>query len=191
MKPPATAILFQMEYRAKPSGIKGVASGPSYSEIRITSESAWIRLNDNDDWTVIDISDLDKVKHLKWYVSTEGNQTYAKCRNPSGSTPKLLRLHRLICDGSLVDHEDGDGLNNRKQNLRPACRSRNGFNRGITKLNTSGYKGVTLQKQTGKWIAQIWAFKKKHHLGLYATAEDAYEAYCKAARQLHGEFVNV
>jgi hypothetical protein len=85
-----------------------------------------------------------------------------------------------------IDHIDGNGTNNRWTNLRLATRSQNGMNRAKQINNTSGYKGVT--KHGPNWRAQIWAEGKHLTLGGHKTKEEAYAAYCEAAKRMHGNF---
>ena len=82
-----------------------------------------------------------------------------------------------------IDHEDTDKLNNEWANLREATHSQNNCNRFDSK-NTSGFKGVDFMKSKKKWRARI----NRSHLGLFETAEEAFEAYKKAADEIHGEF---
>jgi hypothetical protein len=87
-----------------------------------------------------------------------------------------------------IDHIDGDSTNNRIENLRAATQSQNAGNSVIRKNNTSGYKGVTYRKDTGKWQAAVMVNRKHIHLGSYVTKEDAYEAYKVGAAKYFGEF---
>jgi len=89
-----------------------------------------------------------------------------------------------------VDHKDTDQTNNRWANLRLATRGQNACNRKAQKNNTSGFKGVSLYKPTGRWLAQIRIKGQHRHLGYHATPEEAHAAYCKASKELHGEFGN-
>jgi hypothetical protein len=106
------------------------------------------------------------------------------------------RAHRIIYllafgvdpSDKEIDHIDGDGLNNDPANLRLATRSENLRNRGANKNNTSGFKGVRSNKQTGRWRAEIGLHGKLLHLGLFDTPEEAHAAYVRAAKELHGEF---
>jgi len=100
-------------------------------------------------------------------------------------------LHRLITnapDGMDVDHINGNKLDNRKSNLRICSRAQNQMNRGKTKNNKSGFKGVFFNKPTGKFMSKIMIDGKNVHLGSFEKAEDAYKAYCDACVKYHKEF---
>jgi len=86
------------------------------------------------------------------------------------------------------DHWDLDKANNRWLNLRLATKSQNGANRPLQSNNKSGLKGARWHKMAAKWESYIKKDGKKIHLGLFASAADAHEAYCIAAEQLYGEF---
>ena len=87
-----------------------------------------------------------------------------------------------------IDHRDRDRTNNRIDNLRLATDSQNQHNRVVQKNSSTGIKGVTYWKPTGKWWARIKVKGNRLSLGHYATIEDAASAYRKAALQYHGEF---
>lgn len=84
-----------------------------------------------------------------------------------------------------IDHRDGDALNNRLDNLREATRSQNAMNVG-RRAPRSGFRGVS-QNGSG-FAAGIHAAGKYHYIGQFRTAEQAHEAYQRAAKDLHGEF---
>lgn len=90
-----------------------------------------------------------------------------------------------------IDHINGIRDDNGIENLRVATRNQNNRNRGAGKNNTSGYKGVSFHRQTGKWRSAIWVNSKRKSLGLFHDAHDAYKAYCAAAIEYHKEFSNV
>lgn len=89
-----------------------------------------------------------------------------------------------------VDHENRDSLDDRIENLRLATKSQNLGNARRRKDNTSGYKGVSFHKQTGKFKACIQHENDFMYLGLFSTAEEAHEAYCEAAKRLFKEFAH-
>lgn len=102
---------------------------------------------------------------------------------------QVLLMHRLILlakPGQQVDHINGDGLDNRDENLRFATQSQNMCNR--RKPHGKGYKGVFWSKRAKKWHSMIMFQKTRYHLGYFAHSERAAEAYDRAALALHKEF---
>lgn len=87
-----------------------------------------------------------------------------------------------------IDHINMDRADNRIVNLREATPSQNQANRKVRKRNKLGIKGVMLHKRDRKYVAQIKRGNKVKHLGYFQTAEEAAEAYRKAALEIHGEF---
>lgn len=150
-------------------------------------------------YAFIDIEDMDLLNH-KWSTNPRPNGNAYAFRSiyPGGKVQKEI-MHRVILEriigrplmpGELVDHIDGDGLNNRRANLRLATPKENMRNRKRAVTNKSGYKGVTFFPRTGKWKASIGVDGKCISLGYFDTPQSAYAAYCKAGRELHGEFFN-
>lgn len=144
--------------------------------------------------TLIEGADQD-LASLLWHVSTHG---YAR-RNGGPPDYKNVFMHRLILErmlgrqlvkGECVDHINVDKRDNRRSNLRLATKSQNQRNQGLSKKNTSGFKGVAFDKARGKWRAAIKYGAAHKFLGRFDTPELAYEAYCKAALQFYGEFAN-
>lgn len=89
-----------------------------------------------------------------------------------------------------IDHINLDKADNRIANLREATRSQNQWNHARRSDNTSGYKGVSRVKKTGRYHAYIRVNGKRRSLGFFLDAETAHEAYKQAAKELHGEFKN-
>ncbi len=113
---------------------------------------------------------------------------------------KNFLLHRVVLEriiyplklqkGDMVDHINGNGLDNRRENLRVATKSQNMANRSKPINSKSGFKGVTWNKQRSKWTAQITYNYKHLHLGLFNTPEEAHAVYCAKANELFGDFWN-
>lgn len=107
------------------------------------------------------------------------------------SARKKESLHRLIMGagtGDVVDHIDGNPLNNCRSNLRLCMNSQNLKNRKLNKNNKSGFKGVVKSSFGNKWRARITSDGARIALGSFDTAEEANEAYVRAAKILHGDF---
>lgn len=144
---------------------------------------------------VIDDSDMPLIVGYSWHSAKSGNTYYAKA---SGSNPKgvpgqyTVRMHRLIMGakpGQIVDHRDGDGLNNRRSNLRFATIQGNRSNGRKRRDCLSQYKGVT--KDNGRWRAQIVVNRVNRRLGTFDDEEAAARAYDAAALAAFGEFARL
>jgi hypothetical protein len=141
-------------------------------------------------FALVDDSDYDYLNQWKWYYS----HGYA-VRQYGWPIKKTVFMHRLIMGdppGLQIDHKDNEkpdhGLDNQSSNLRVCTNSGNSKNRGKSSNNTSGYKGVSWDKQKNKWVAQI-TFDGQHRvIGFFTTAESAAHAYDTAAKKYHGEF---
>jgi len=137
----------------------------------------------------IDKEDYDKIKDCAWWADYDKvlGDSYAK----GWINGKNIRMHRLILNVPNeipVDHIDHNTLNNRKTNLRVCTQSQNCMNKKLQSNNTTGYKGVYLNKKTKKYRASIRINRKLKHLGYFNTAAEAYKAYKTVAKNLHGEF---
>jgi hypothetical protein len=97
-------------------------------------------------------------------------------------------LHQFLMGVKGVDHKDGNGLNNRRNNLRIATLSQQMYNTAKRSDNTSGVKGVWWHAQCGKWCAQIETEGRKISLGLFATLDAAAQARHAAEVKYHGTF---
>lgn len=136
-------------------------------------------------FAIVDDSDFEVLNQHGWNASKTGRYFYAT--RDGGK----VYMHRQIMDtppGADTDHINGDGLDNRRSNLRVCSRSENLRNTGIGKNNNSGYKGVSWAKDKRKWLAQIMVNGKYIRLGYFLSPADASEAYIDAAKDLHGEF---
>lgn len=161
-------------------------------EIRVEGNVAFVPLTQGYE-AVIDAADVPLVQGRRWHVRNVSKVRYAQSSTVArdGGKPRKLHMHRVVLDAPAdleVDHIDGDGLNNRRENLRLATKSQNQANRGPSAVSTSGLKGVSFHRRVGMWQAFIKARGKVYWLGYHATPEDAHKAYASSARDLFGEF---
>jgi hypothetical protein len=87
---------------------------------------------------------------------------------------------------NVIDHINGDGIDNSINNLRDCTETQNQYNRKLNKNSKTGYKGVTISGN--KFIAKISVGDREKWLGTFDTAEEASETYKSFAKQLHGEY---
>lgn len=149
-----------------------------------------------DQITYIDDIDSD-VLSFNWYAIRGRTGFYAARGMRTKSNQKIETLHRVIfskvlgrplSSEEIVDHINGNTLDNRRSNLRLATKQQNQFNRSKPQNNTSGYKGVTWNKNAEKWKAQIGHAGTTLYLGYFDTPEEAALAYEEKAKELFGEF---
>lgn len=141
-------------------------------------------------YAIVDDIDFEYLNQWKW---TFHNLEYAY-RKDSKDNRKNILMHRAILKtptGKLTDHVNGNGLDNRRGNLRVCTSSQNQKNQRKNKANTSGFKGVSWDKERKKWAAYINANGRLYHLGRFSIKRVAAEAYDKAAKKLHGEFARL
>jgi len=141
----------------------------------------------------IDDDDFEKISFCKWNF----NCGYADGNKRVDGKFKHIKMHRVILcapKGYYVDHINHDMLDNRKENLRICTSSQNVGNSVLSKRSKTGFKGVYYGPSYSKqkpYMAHICKNRKLIHLGMYATIEEAAEAYNKKAIELFGEFANL
>lgn len=138
----------------------------------------------------VDEEDAPRVLAHRWHrhpPNARSRKTYAFARIER----RTVYMHRLVLGagkGQEVDHANGDGLDNRRANLRLATRSLNEANKPKPRVaSTSRFKGVHLTR-SGKWRARLMLNKKGLDLGTHASEVDAALAYDRAALATWGEF---
>jgi hypothetical protein len=147
---------------------------------------------------IVDDDDYEELSRWKWHALKRGGTFYGARKSSTNMAQYKPRytvyIHAFIMDtpqGMYTDHINGNGLDNRKSNLRICTSMQNQYNTGPNSRNTSGYKGVYWSKSNNKWQARIKINKKKVYLGNFKTLEDAYTAYCNKAQEAHGEFARL
>lgn len=148
----------------------------------------------SNDIVYVDDEIYDYLSQFVWYTRKDRKTKYAIRFDTINGKKTSIQMHRDIMkltDTRLIDHIDGNRLNNQKDNLRICNNSENHMNRGKQRNNTSGYKGVTWHKKDKKWQAQIIKERKCYYLGSFVDPEDAARAYDKKAKELHGQFAKL
>ena len=141
---------------------------------------------------MVDVEDFERLNISKWHVSGNHGKYYAV-------NSRMQRMHRLLMKDELrkyagkckmfVDHINGNGLDNRKANLRVVTptqnswNSKNGMNRGKSK-----YKGVEWHKHSKRWVAVLSMHGKKIHVGTFTDDKEAARAYDRAAKKYRGKY---
>lgn len=128
-------------------------------------------------FTVVDDQDFVSLSEITWYAHFERGRVYA--------TSKHVKMHSLILDVPMVDHKNGDTLDNRRCNLRSATSSQN--NRRRKSKGSSSFKGVSWDAKNLKWRASI-CVGREINLGRFLSEEDAAQAYDQAALKHFGEY---
>ena len=144
------------------------------------------------EYAIIDVEDYSKVKDFCWcrLHDLEKDTYYAGANSRGKYNKKTIRMHQIICpceEGFIPDHENGNGLDNRKSNLRPLTYGGNCTNIKTKSNNTSGVTGVYWHKVNNNWFAVIPVNKRVIRLGSYERFEDACKARWDAEELYHGE----
>jgi len=141
---------------------------------------------------IIDIEDIEKCKTLTWHIKRYKNREYCNGK----INRKNIRLHRFLLDYFKqefeIDHIDGNGLNNRKNNLRKVTHQQNMMNqRVLPKNNTSGYIGIYFDNKLKKYISQIKVNQKKIHIGVFSDIKDAILARREAELKYFSKYKSI
>jgi hypothetical protein len=140
-------------------------------------------------FALIDAEDAERILKNSWALTSTGYAYRGRVKGEVWNSHNV-RMHRLVInapDGVMVDHINGDKLDNRKSNLRLATRSQNLANGLPHKDSQSGVKGVDWSENRGKWRVRVG----KTHIGRFDSIEDATRAYNEAAQNLYGEFARL
>ncbi len=148
-------------------------------------------------YALVDDTDYEFLSQYKWSVSKTRKTFYAiksLVINKKTNKRQTLIMHRMIMNTPKdmhTDHINGNGLDNRRKNLRICTSMQNSWNSRTAKNNKSGYKGVCFIKYRNKYKAQICHNRKIVFLGYFTQKADAAIAYNNASKIFHGAFSNL
>lgn len=141
-----------------------------------------------DKYAQIDDADYQLVADHGWFAHFDGKRWYAMAHM---TKKKIVYMHRvLLPSAKVVDHINGDGLDNRRANIRACTQSQNLANQKI-KPHSSRFKGVSFDKKLKKWTAYCKVNGKTTYIGGFKVEEDAARAYNAKAKELYGEFARL
>lgn len=149
----------------------------------LLSNSDLFALVDDEDFALVDSQLSERGDPLEWRLNSDG---YACCGK--GNLLMHVLIKSPVPKGMMVDHKDGNRLNNQRENLRITSHQENNRNRGWNR--EKGYKGV-FRKPNGRWKASISVDDKTLYLGTFSTAEEAAQAYDQAATLHFGEMAKL
>jgi len=140
-----------------------------------------------------DDTDFEKISQFSWFANqpVPGYGCYAIAYGKKGAKTKHVKMHQVILGtvhGCIIDHKDGNGLNNQRSNLRHCTRSQNQMNQGPRSDSPTGFKGVTWIPKNRKFRVRIKVSGKSFPLGCFDNVRDAACAYNVAAVKYHGVF---
>lgn len=146
-------------------------------------------------FALVDDRDYPLVRGIKWHMKVNGRSEYARYNfwNKEEKRYGRITMHRLILrltDPKVgVDHINGDGLDNRRENLRICSQAQNSYNRRRDHDAKNIYRGV--RKSDQKWRADIGHNGRPEYIGVFETPELAAKAWDKKAIEYRGEFARL
>lgn len=155
-----------------------------------------IKLTQNK-FAIVDDEDFEKLNQHKWYATKSWKCEIYYAKRSIGKSPnqRQLCMHRVILgefsSKNHIDHINGDGLDNRKENLRVVSQRENSRNMTKKSKSSSKFKGITWNKECCKWRVRICVDRKRLYLGDFKDEVEAAKVYNKAALKYFGEFAKL
>lgn len=147
-------------------------------------------------FALVDDEDFEFLMQWKWCCLKADKDHYYAYRTESfGDSKNGVLMHRFLLNLSdkdiFVDHINGNGLDNRRENIRAVTVSQNNLNRRGDENSTSRFKGVCWDTERKTWIAKIMANRKYKFIGRFQSEMEAALAYNHVALEMHGEFARL
>lgn len=147
-------------------------------------------------YALVDAEDFEWLSQYNWMcrrnrpLKYKGNVNFYVYRNTPRNhyVRETVYMHWELLGVKNVDHINGNGLDNRRANLRVCSKSQNQWNRRKSHKNYSGYKNVKFDKRRKTYYSGFYVNKKYFYVGSFKTAKTAYNAYIKKVKEIHGEF---
>jgi hypothetical protein len=179
-----------------PDAVALIALSPILLYRRIKYDCAFMRIKlTRGKYAIVDARDFIKLYIFKWYAKESFETFYAVRSFFENGKKRHIFMHRQIMNppkDKCIDHENQNGLDNRRTNLREASKAENNRNRRkIIGAGSSIYKGVMFKNDHNKFYASIKVNGQKIFLGYFDSDIDAAKAYDQAAILYHGEFASL
>lgn len=143
-------------------------------------------------FAMVDDEDYEWLNSMKWHAFKGYSTWYAARKKRENGKRGILFMHQLVCKADdMVDHADGNGLNNTRLNLRAANQGLNKGNSRKWQSAASPFKGVGWNKKRGNWTARIGTNPNRKFLGGFKTDREAAAAYDCEAIKYYGEFAHL
>lgn len=141
----------------------------------------------------IDKQDAHLLTKYRWWVAKNKHVFYVKTEIRENGKKRSIGIHQFILGfpSQPIDHKDGNGLNNRRKNLRACTPLQNTQNCRVQSNSTTGFKGVTFDKRDNKYHVRITVNKKQKSGGLYTDILRAAQKYNEMAIKYFGEFARL